>query len=287
MPSDAPFRRLSSRQNPTVSRLRALARNGDAEAALVEGATLAGEAAAAGLTLELVAVTESALAVASTRRLVDRLPASTDRVLVPPMVMDAMSPVRTPSGLVAIARLPSSVPAWGTRPGAGTAFGGTTDRRPDADLVVCAVDVQDPGNLGAIIRVAEAAGATALAAAGRSADPFGWKALRGSMGSAFRLPIVRRTSADETVARARAAGCQVVATVLDGTPFHEVDLSRPTCLLLGSEGRGLPRAVSDAADSRLAIPMRAPVESLNVAVAAGVVLYEARRQRSAMRGPGG
>ena len=89
--------------------------------------------------------------------------------------MDAVSPVKTPSGVVALAQRPQSR--------TGRCMPG-----PRA-LVVAAVDVQDPGNLGAIIRVAEAAGATGFAAAGGSANPFGWKALRGSMGSALRLPI--------------------------------------------------------------------------------------------------
>jgi TrmH family RNA methyltransferase len=146
------------------------------------------------------------------------------------------------------------------------------------------VDVQDPGNLGAIVRVAEAAGATAVLAAGASADPFGWKALRGSMGSAFRLPLARRITLEAALDRARAGRCQIVASVLSGTPLHAVDLSGPTCLFVGSEGRGLPAAVTSAADVRLAIPMERPVESLNVAVAAAVILYEARRQRGAPPG---
>jgi TrmH family RNA methyltransferase len=279
MPFDAPFRRLSSRQNPVVSRLRALARDGEGDAALVEGATLAGEAVAAGWTLELVAVTEAALVVPATRRLVDALPASTERLLVTSAVMDAMSPVRTPSGLVAIAfpRAATSVPGAGSVPGEGT------DPGTGTELLVCAVDVQDPGNLGAIVRVAEAAGATGLLAVGASADPFGWKALRGSMGSAFRLPIRRGVPLPDAIAAARSGGCRIVATVLEGAPLHEVDLTGPTCLLLGSEGSGLPPEIAGAADTRLAIPMESPVESLNVAAAAAVVLYEARRQRAALR----
>jgi TrmH family RNA methyltransferase len=269
MSLDPAFRRLSSRQNPVVARLRALARDGEPHAVLIEGATLAAEAVSADWPLELVAVTQAALAVPSTARLVASLPADVERLLVTPAMMDAMSPVRSPSGLVAVAR---------ARP----------DRQrtaaPDsAPLLVCAADVQDPGNLGAIVRVAEAAGATAVLAAGASADPFGWKALRGSMGSAFRLPVARGLALDEALAAGRARGCRLVAAVLEGTPLHDVDLSGPTCLFVGAEGCGLPAALVDAADERLAIPMERPVESLNVAVAAGIVLYEARRQRAAAR----
>jgi TrmH family RNA methyltransferase len=270
MPPETSLRRVASRQNPAVARARALARSAEPGAVLVEGATLAGEAAAAGWPIDLLAVTEAALADSSIARLVDSLPRATERLFVTNAVMDAMSPVRSPSGLVAIARPPALD---------REVFQFDADASPA--LVVCAVDVQDPGNLGAIVRVAEAAGATAILAAGTSADPFGWKALRGSMGSAFRLPLVRRITLSAALAGARAAGCRIVATVLDGSPLHDVDLAAPTCLFVGSEGSGLPASVIDDADVRLAIPMERPVESLNVAVAAAVVLYEARRQRHA------
>ena len=115
----------------------------------------------------------------------------------------------------------------------------------EAALVVTAIDVQDPGNLGAIVRVAEAAGATGFVAAGGSANPFGWKALRGSMGSALRLPIASELGAEEAVAAARAHGCRVVATVpRDGRSLFDVDLTGPIAILVGGEGPGLD-AVAD------------------------------------------
>ena len=149
-----------------------------------------------------------------------------------------------------------------------------------AALVLIAIDVQDPGNLGAIVRVAEAAGATGLVAAGGSANPFGWKALRGSMGSAFRLPIASEISADEAVAEARRRGCRVIAAVpRDGRPVFGADLTGPIAVLIGGEGHGLSSAVTDAADDRITIPMQPPVESLNAAVTTALIVYEARRQR--------
>jgi TrmH family RNA methyltransferase len=144
------------------------------------------------------------------------------------------------------------------------------------------VDVQDPGNVGAMLRVAEAAGASGAMASGSSANPFGWKALRGSMGSALRLPIVSGLSAADAIAGARSHGCRVVATVpRDGAAIFEADLGGPIAVLIGGEGAGLsPTLVMDA-DERITIPMQAPVESLNAAVTAALILYEARRQRSA------
>jgi len=273
MAFDPAFRRVASRQNPIVARFRALTRSTRAAEVLVEGTTLAAEALAAGWVLEVIAATEGALADSATARLVARAPAA-ERLVVTAAVMEALSPAKSPSGLVAIARPPVPIETVSAFDGAQTSA-----RCP---LVVCAADVQDPGNFGAIVRVAEAAGATGVLAAGTSADPLGPKALRGAMGSAFRLPIVRRIEIDAAVALARRSGWQVVATVLDGTPPDGVDLIRPTCLFVGAEGAGLPPAVVAGADARLAIPMETPVESLNVAVATAVVLYEARRQRLAI-----
>ena len=151
-------------------------------------------------------------------------------------------------------------------------------------LIVVAVDVQDPGNVGAIVRVAEAAGATGIVAAGVSANPFSWKALRGSMGSALRLPIVAGVAAGEAVDVSRSGGCRIVAAVpRDGRPIVEADLVGPLAILIGGEGQGLPGPLVDAADERVTIPMQAPVESLNAAVTAALILYEARRQTMARK----
>ena len=111
---------------------------------------------------------------------------------------------------------------------------------PAEALVVAAIDVQDPGNLGAIVRVAEAAGASGVLAAGGSANPFSWKALRGSMGSALRLPIASGMTGEEAVADAVQHGCRVIAAVpRDGISVFDVDLSGPIAVLIGGEGPGL------------------------------------------------
>jgi TrmH family RNA methyltransferase len=176
--------------------------------------------------------------------------------------------VRTPSGIVAIASLePASLDT-------------VLERAPQ--LLVVLHEVQDPGNVGALIRAAEACGATGLIAGARTADPFGWKALRGAMGSAFRLPIASGISRPEYRAALTEAGVSLVATVpRAGTPLPSVDLKRPVAVLLGGEGAGLPADLVQTADVRLTIPMVPEVESLNVAVSAAIILYEAARQRSA------
>jgi TrmH family RNA methyltransferase len=179
--------------------------------------------------------------------------------------MAAASPVRSPSVIVAIAQRPQYDES--------RVYGG------DRALVVVACDVQDPGNIGAIVRVAEAAGATGLIAAGQSADPFGWKALRGSMGSALRLPVVVDRDTDHALARARHHRCRIVATVpRGGRALFEAALNGPLAIAIGGEGAGLPPDVIDHADETVTIPMVPPVESLNAAVTAALLLYEARRQ---------
>jgi TrmH family RNA methyltransferase len=179
--------------------------------------------------------------------------------------MAALSPARTASGCLAVT---------GIKP---TALDDALVPAPQ--LIVCAVNVQDPGNVGAIVRVAEAAGATAVLACGTSANPFGWKALRGSMGSAFRLPVVAHVPTGSALTAARRSGCRLIATVLSGEPPDQLALTGPIALFVGAEGQGLPDDVLSACDDRIAVPMTAPVESLNVAVATGIILYEARRQR--------
>jgi len=149
-----------------------------------------------------------------------------------------------------------------------------------APLVLCAAGVRDPGNLGALLRSSEAAGATGVLTLDGGADPFKDKAVRGSMGSVFRLPLQHGRDAAAVVAFARAHGLSIVAA--DGAgevDYDQVDLRRPTLLVLGAEAAGVAPELLGAADVRARIPVRPPVDSLNVAVAAGVLLYEARRQR--------
>src|SRR5262249_55836571 len=113
------------------------------------------------------------------------------------------------------------------------------------------------------------------------ADPFGWKALRGAMGSTFRMPVAAKQPLPDVMRRARACGLRLYATVpRGGTPLPECDLQAPCGILLGGEGPGLPAALMEAGDGRVTIPMRPPFESLNVAIAAALILYEASTQRT-------
>ena len=262
---------ISSRHNPFVQQCRDLARRRGAETGevLLDGLHLLSDALAAAVPVTAAAAPDTFWQSPVGAALANAL-ASGGTILYTgsPAVLEASSPVKAPTGIVAIAR-------W--RPADVCQVLAMSPA-----LVVCAVHVQDPGNTGAIIRVAEAAGATGVITAAGSADPFGWKALRGSMGSAFRLPVAADAQVEAVCREARERGVRVISTSpAGGSPLHEVDLAGPALILVGGEGSGLPAHVQASADVLMQVPMREPVESLNVAVAAGVILYEAYRQRHA------
>lgn len=261
------MKQLSSRHHPLVATCRALARGGKGDTRLLlDGPHLVADASRAGLRFHAVAATARLLDSAEGRELVARLRDQDAVVEVSEVMMAAMSPVSSPSGILAIADRPS----W------------TLPRLFDASpaLLVAGLDIQEPGNVGAVVRTAEAFGAAGAIFCGASADPFGWKALRGSMGSSLRLPVVAGLDAGDLLDTARSLGVQLAAAVpRGGVRPADADLRQPCCFLLGGEGPGLAADVLAVADLRLSLPMRPPVESLNVAVAAALLLYEAARQR--------
>ena len=186
---------ITSRQNPAVRRFRDAAEAGGDEI-LLDGLHLVAEALLAHLPVEIVAV-ESAAANGEVGALARRAGEAGARVLdVTASVLAAMSPVRRPSGIVAIARRREST--------LDEALGG------EPQMVLMLEQVQDPGNVGAIIRAADACGATGVVVGAGSADPYGWKALRGSMGSAFRLPVASRQALPDAIERARQLGLQLL-----------------------------------------------------------------------------
>jgi TrmH family RNA methyltransferase len=257
--------RISSRQNPIVKRFRALAHASEHDAILLEGEHLVQEALAAGLPVEIVAVAQGAAA-RFAHLLAHAAAAGSRTIAVTEQVLTAVSPVRHSSGVVAIARRKSFT------------LEDVLARQPH--LVLMIAGVQEPGNVGAIVRAAEACRATGLITGEGTADPFGWKALRGSMGSAFRLPIATKQPLAIAAEAARAEGLRLFASVpRGGAPLADCDFSPPSAIMLGGEGSGLPSALLEYADETLTIPMQPPVESLNVAIAAALILYEASGQR--------
>lgn len=260
--------RITSRAHTMVKAFRRAAEKPDGFSLIADGVHLVREADRAGLGL-ILAVTDRHYGGDSEAGVLARALEARDLevYIVSEPVMAAMSPVKTPSGIVAmIARDNPFAPEV------------LDDARA---LIVAPVHVQDPGNVGAIVRAAEALEATAVWVCGASANPFGWKALRGSMGSAFRLPVGFGEQAGDVLRLAGDHGVRTMAAVpRGGRSPADVDWTVPALLFVGGEGGGLPEDVAAAADERVTIPLKPPVESLNVAVAAALLLDEARRQRS-------
>jgi len=270
MPAEEPVR---SRANPLFKRLRALKERGPEGAlCLLEGPKLVQEALGAGITIVEAGYSARAQTTAAGAGALKALGAQQ----VPLHWMSAellasLSEVETSQGLVALARRPTFDEAQLYRA---------------TPLVVVADAIQNPGNLGGLLRTAEAAGATGAYLTGSSADPLSWKALRGSMGSAFRLPHVRGLDADTALDSIEAHGLVALATAADGERrYDEADLRGPVAIVVGGESSGLSDTVKRRAAARLRIPLAAPVESLNVGVAVALVLYEAARQRGFTHGP--
>jgi TrmH family RNA methyltransferase len=147
-------------------------------------------------------------------------------------------------------------------------------------LIVLAHELQDPGNLGTIIRTAEAVGAAGVAVTPHSVDPHHPKTLRATMGSILRLPVVKITDGRAFLDKCRRQGFQTAAMVLNGErTLFELDLTKPTAVIVGQEGAGLQGDLLEDVDLRVRIPMAETIDSLNVAISAAVFLYETYRQR--------
>jgi TrmH family RNA methyltransferase len=150
---------------------------------------------------------------------------------------------------------------------------------PDDPLVVVAEGIEKPGNLGAVIRTADGAGASAVIAADPRTDLFNPNAIRASLGTIFALPVVVASTPD-TLAWLLGHGIRPVAARVDAPAnYTDVDLRGPLAIVLGSEAGGLSATWTDPRVIPVAIPMRGMADSLNVSIAAAVLLYEARRQR--------
>ncbi|MBD2777337.1 TrmH family RNA methyltransferase [Iningainema tapete] len=258
---------LTSIQNPLVKQIRKLHSSKERhkqELFLVEGTHLLEEACA--VNYPLVAVCCTPTWQTKYPGIWAEVVKNTERIeIVSEEVLKAIATTVQPDGIVAIAKSRD------------------TGVVPLTGLVLALETVQDPGNLGTIIRTAAAAGASGLWLSEDSVDLENPKVLRASAGQWFRLPIAVSPDLKTTVQAARQAGMQVIATDKSATVTHwEIDWRKPSLILLGNEGAGLSAQLEAIADGKVKIPLSPGVESLNVAVTAAVILYEAQRQRLGM-----
>ena len=187
--------------------------------------------------------------------------------LVTERAAKALSDTVTPVGLVAVCSVPE------------IALDDVLAESPR--LLAVAAEISEPGNAGTLIRVADAMGADAVVLAGHSVDPYNGKCLRASAGSIFSIPVVSEPDAIAAVSAIGAAGLAVLATTVDGEiSLDDADLANPTAWLFGPEAHGLSSELAGMATHRVQIPMPGNAESLNVASAAAICLYQsARAQR--------
>lgn len=226
----------------------------------IEGALAAGPRAI----VQSVLVTESALE--KLRPMLQQVPGEAEVAVVSDQLFARVAATPSPQGVAALVELiPHDLDA--------------ALRRRDA-LVLIACGLQDPGNLGAMMRSAQALGGTALVTLKETVSPFNPKATRSSAGSVFHLPIFPGLDATHLFVRLGAAGIQIVAADRESADaISEADLKGPVAFLIGKEASGLPEEIAERAHLKLSIPIRPSMDSVNAATAASIFLYEAARQR--------
>ena len=261
---------ITSRDNSLLRQARAVRDGKVEELIFIEGLRLAEEALRSKLEIAAVIVSQELAQKEKAQSLINELGQASARLAsVTEKLLESISYIKTPQGIVLLA----------SRPETSKEHFAANDREPS--LIVIMHRINNPVNVGAILRTAEAAGATGVIATKHTTDPLSPKSLRGAMGSAFRLPVWFGPTYDEAVAWCRERGIQTIcADVHASTGYNQVDWQQPSALILGPESSGLAREEINEANEAVRIPMHGPAESLNVAVATGVLLYEAARQRS-------
>jgi len=233
---------------------------------VMEGEKLLAGALDAGAEVESLFFARAAGVSPGVGKLIGRAASAGARVFeLAPGVMERVADTVTPQPVLGVVRTP----------------GATLEDLVAATFVIVCIDVRDPGNTGAVIRVADAAGADGVVCCDGTADPFNPKTVRASAGSVLHLPIVVGGKPDEVLEVLRSRGMRRLAAVAHGgVPHTEVDLESPVALVLGNEGAGLPAQLRSAVDGGVSVPMAGKAESLNVSMAAAVLCFEVTRRRS-------
>src|SRR5579863_3396978 len=267
------LRRIEGRHNSLVKEVRqafAHAERTETGECAIEGARIVEEAIRSGLRFKSVLFKESAQNLAE--RLLPQIGAHVETLLLPDKIFDAAVPSETPQGVAALVRLREF------------ALDDLMERLQVGPVMIV-LGLQDPGNLGTLLRSAEAFGSAGIVLGEGTVSPFNSKVIRASAGSIFRLPFVVAKAAggtEQVSSKLRQQNVRLIATSSHkGTPIHQARLTEASAVFIGSEGSGLPRTILAQVDELVAIPHTPQVESLNAGVAGSILLYEAARQRSA------
>jgi TrmH family RNA methyltransferase len=261
--------KITSRDNSLLRRARAIRDGKEDDSIFIEGLRLCEEALASGLTIEAVIYSDEIARKQRPARLINALEnASAKSASVSEKLLESISYTKTPQGIIVLASRPASDE---------TSF---ELKQPAVPLLVVMHGINNPVNVGAILRAAEAAGTTGVVATEKTADPFSPKALRGAMGSSFRLPVWMAADYANVIEWCRGAKIKIFGADVNASMTHvEADWRVSCAIILGPESTGLTPEEIRAADQAIKVPMQRNVQSLNVSVAAGVILYEAARQR--------
>jgi TrmH family RNA methyltransferase len=262
------LRPIAGRHNPRLKELRLAFRRAELTShgeCAIEGIKLIEEALHSGQHLESVFFSESARPLAE--KFLPQINARTEALVVPDVLFNSIVPSEAPQGVAALLKLPVFSSAQ------------LLNRAGHGPFVVAA-GLQDPGNLGTILRSAEAFAAAGVFLTEGTVSPYNSKVLRASAGSIFRLPFLQISSA-ELISTLRAQRVRLLATSSHhATPVSRISWILPLAIFIGNEGAGVSRELMREMDETVAIPQAAPVESLNAAVAASILLYEAARNRN-------
>ncbi len=266
------IRSITSRDNSLLRLARAVRDGKENDYIFVEGLRLCEEALRSALKIEVLIVSEELLRKERAAGAISELSQAARRsASVSEKLLESISYTKTPQGIVLLAERPES----------------SEDRLSNIgynSLLVVLHQINNPVNVGAILRTAEAAGASGVITTKNTSDPFSPKSLRGAMGSAFRLPIWAGPGYDEMIAWCRNRRIETVCADAEASLAHtEIDWTRSVALVMGPESTGFTADELESATQIVRIPMQGAVESLNVSVAAGILLFEAARQRSATK----
>jgi TrmH family RNA methyltransferase len=269
MKNDSRLRPVTSRQNALVKDLRKAFSHGEPTAdgsVAIEGVRIIEEAIRSGLKFQAVFFSESARSQAT--RLLPQIASHAETLMLPDEVFSSAVGTETPQGVAALVR-------W--KP---AKLDDLLDPVDDNLFLVALGGIQDPGNLGTIIRSAEAFSARGVLLGEKTVSSFNSKVVRASAGSIFREPVVR-VKLGETVPKLKQAGVRILATSSHkGKPLQEANFCGPCMIMIGNEGAGLAPEILSQADELVTITHSQRVESLNAGIAASIILYEAARQRA-------
>lgn len=294
---------ITSRANQQIKLARDVVEGKDTRSIFVEGLRLCEEAVGALQTIEQAFFTREGL---RDERLIGVLERARKRgaqiIQVSTNVFDSLSDTKSPQGIALVAPRPNlSARQFGVRIAANAdnssdlsdsknlskanrkdAVASSFNRAP---MLIVLHRINNPSNAGAMLRVAEAAGAHGVISTEGTVDLFGTKALRGAMGATFRVPLLANEPFSRVVEWCRKSLITTVAAATDAVQTHiEFDWRKPCAVVIGNEAHGLDASEIAQLDTQIAIPMRAPVESLNAATALAILLYEAARQRDSFAG---